>query len=304
MFDGIHRGHAALLRRVVRRARALGLPSVVIGFDPPPIAILAPQAPPYRLTRRETALRRFAELGLDRAWLLRFSRRMAELQPDAFVRYLGEHLELAELWVGYDFRFGKARRGGIEELRAMGADRGFDVHRFAELTEDGRAVSSSWVREALRAGEVETAERLLGHSFTLEGPVVHGDGLGARKLVATANVSLPPEQLLPAIGVYAAWGELAGALIPAAVNIGRRPTLTPAGRVIVEAHLIGWEGDLYGRRLILHIGRRLRDEARFDGMAALREAILRDIDQAAGWLRGRTPPQGTLEDPEELPGNG
>lgn len=285
VFDGVHRGHRSLLEAVIARARSLGVPSLVITFDPHPISILAPGAPPHLLTPRPAKTRILAEVGIDLVWFLPFSRSLAALTPESFLEdLLLRAVRPREIRIGHDFRFGHDRRGDFELLREFGQRLGFSVRRHEAVREEGRILSSSRVRRALERGEIAEAERILGHSVLLEGVVGAGRGEGHRLLVPTANLELPAEQFLPGRGVYAAWAELGGALCPAVANVGVRPTLTRDERATVEVHLIDWAGDLRGRILPVHLSRRLRPERKFESLEALRAAVLADIERARALL--------------------
>jgi riboflavin kinase/FMN adenylyltransferase len=277
VFDGVHLGHQALLAQVLRSAGECA--SVVIGFDPHPVEVLAPDVPPHRISAPSVHRRKLAATGIDHVWYLPFSRVLAELDPAQFVDYLLARLDLRSLWIGYDFRFGKNRTGDAAFLRAAGERAGFSVHTFGPLEARGRPLSSTWIREALREGEVELAWEILGDPFELEGEVMHGLGLGARELVATANVRPHPRQLLPALGIDAGWarGESIEGRVPAAISVGKRPTVGEDLEVAVEAHLLDWSGDLYDRPLRLLFARRLREERRFEGLDELRGEIARDL---------------------------
>ncbi len=309
VFDGVHRGHRALLEVVLERARERGMAALAITFHPHPVSVFAPSGPPHLLTGPSRKIRLLTELGCDAVWLLPFSRRMADLRPAEFVEdLLLADLPLAELWVGYDFRFGRGREGDVDFLRREGDRLGFEVHQFGPVHERGRVLSSTWAREALASGDLDELRGILGHEFVLEGTVGRGLGQGARLLVPTANLDLPPEQLLPGDGVYAAWAELRGALLPAVVSIGVRPTLAEGSGRVVEAHLIGWEGNLRGELLALHFGRRLREQRRYPGLESLRRAIAADVVEAKDWLAGREPmaepatPRPRPQDPNERDG--
>jgi riboflavin kinase/FMN adenylyltransferase len=292
VFDGVHRGHRALLETVVRRAEGLGRPSVAVTFDPHPISILAPSAPPHLLTARPLKMRYLAELGLDYVWFLPFSRALAAMSPEDFVRkLLLRVLRPREVWIGHDFRFGHDRRGDAALLQAEGIACGFEVFQFEAVRDRDRILSSSLVRASLSRGAIEEATEILGHSVVLEGPVGYGRGQGAKVLVATANLVLPPEQFLPARGVYAAWAEVDGELHPAVLNVGIRPTLTAGAETVVEAHLIDWRGDLRGRILSLHLVTRLRSEQTFAGLEELRAQVGRDIAAARHLLAARGEPR-------------
>jgi riboflavin kinase / FMN adenylyltransferase len=291
VFDGMHRGHRALIEAVVRQAADLELRSLVVTFDPHPATVLGDPSLPHLLTDRALQLRYLAELGVDRAWMLPFSRRMAAMEPRAFVEgLLLRHTAIAELWVGHDFRFGRNRSGDAAWLRAEGREHGFAVHEFPAVLDGDQPFSSTRIRAALARGEISEAARMLGHTVLIEGRVGRGRGQGTKVLVPTANLDLPVEQFLPAHGVYAAWAETPGSLVPAVVNIGVRPTLVDDPRTIVEAHLLGWSGDLVGARLGLHLGEWLRPERNFKGLDALRSAVRDDIAAADHWLRAHPLP--------------
>ncbi|MBK8231461.1 MAG: hypothetical protein IPK72_12930 [Candidatus Eisenbacteria bacterium] len=201
VFDGVHRGHRALLESVLMRAAALEATPVAISFHPHPIEILARGVPVHRLASREQKLRALAELGFTHAWLLPFSPAMAALSPRAFLDVLLARLDLRELWVGADFRFGNRREGTIDLLRELGRERDFTAEVFPPVLDAGCAWSSSRVREALRRGAVEEASRVLGRTYLLEGRVGFGRGEGGKLLVPTANLVFPEGTCLPARGV-------------------------------------------------------------------------------------------------------
>ncbi len=291
VFDGVHRGHRALVETVIERARREGGRSLAITFDPHPIAVLAPAAPPHLLTPRPVKIRYLAELGLDLLWVLPFSRALAALTPTAFLEsLLLPVIAPVEFWVGHDFRFGHDRQGDYPFLQAAGERLGFTAHRLTAVTEEGRILSSSAVRSALLRGEVAEAESILGHSFLLEGAVGTGQGLGRKLFVPTANLDLEPERFLPVDGVYPAWAEVGGELVPSVVSIGTRPTVTDDPRRVVEAYLLDWDGDLRGRPLPLHLGPRLRPQVKFASQAELRDAIADDVRRTRDWLAARPGP--------------
>jgi riboflavin kinase / FMN adenylyltransferase len=285
VFDGMHCGHQALIGAVVRRAAERGMPSLVVTFDPHPATVLIRPVVPHLLTGRALQLRYLVELGVDRAWMLPFSRQLAAMEPRAFVEeLLLRHAAIAELWVGHDFRFGRDRSGDASWLRAEGRRHGFVVREFPAVLDGDQPYSSTRIRAALAEGEIGEAARMLGHTVLVEGRVGRGRGQGAKILVPTANLDLPAEQFLPAHGVYAAWAEIPGTLIPAVVNVGVRPTLVDDPRTVVEAHLLGWSGDLVGIRLGLHLSVRLRPERRFQGIKELLAAVEQDMATAGRWL--------------------
>ncbi|MEZ4653598.1 MAG: riboflavin biosynthesis protein RibF [Candidatus Eisenbacteria bacterium] len=284
VFDGVHLGHRQLFARVVGSAVESGATSLAIGFDPHPVEVLAPHVPPHRISAPAVHRRRLAEAKLDHVWYLPFSVQIAALEPLAFVEMIHARFPFRELWIGYDFRFGRDRAGDSTTLVESGRTLGFSVSVFGPVTSGERPYSSTWVRESLRAGDVEAAASVLGAPFEIEGEIVRGLGLGARELVATANVQPHPRQLLPALGIYAGWARGGGLPdpVPAAISVGLRPTISQDLAVAVEAHLIDWSGDLYGQRLRICFGSRLREEKRFEGLDELRVAIRDDIAAARG----------------------
>lgn len=286
VFDGVHLGHQALLAKVV--ASDDGCTPVVIGFEPHPVEVLAPDVPPHRISAPSVHRRKLAATGIDHVWYLPFSREMAELDPGQFVELILARLDLRSLWIGYDFRFGKNRAGDAAFLRPAGEKAGFAVHDFDPIVTGRRPLSSTWVREALRAGDAMLAWEILGSPFELEGQVVHGLGLGSRELVATANVRPHPRQLLPGLGIYAGWARAEGfeRPVPSAISVGLRPTIQDDLGVAVEAHLLDWSGDLYGRPLRLFFADRIREERKFRDLAELRDAIEVDVAQTRARIAG------------------
>jgi riboflavin kinase / FMN adenylyltransferase len=287
-FDGVHRGHQALVAAAVARSRATGGAAVVLTFDPHPARVLRPQEAPAALTTLAQKEELVAALGIDRLVVVEFDTRLAALSPEAFAReVLQQALGARHVVVGESFRFGRGREGDPRRLEALGASLGFAVEVVPPLLEGGRAISSSRVREALESGDVGEARTLLGRDYFVDGEVVRGDGRGRTIGVPTANLA-PEEQILPANGVYAARCRTgAGAWHAAAVNVGERPTFG-GGRVRLEAHLLDFEGDLYGAQLRVAFHERLRGEQRFDGKDALVAQIRRDIEA----VRARLPPPG------------
>ncbi|MGE0454208.1 MAG: bifunctional riboflavin kinase/FAD synthetase [Vicinamibacteria bacterium] len=283
-FDGVHLGHQALVRRIVERARATTGSAVVLTFDPHPARVLAPERAPEALLTLEQRAELLAGLGVDRLAVLPFDAAMAGLAPEAFAeRVLAGALGARAVVVGEQFRFGRGRSGDVAMLRAAGARLGFEVLSVAPVVEAGVRVSSSRVRAALAAGEVELAGRLLGRLPFVDGRVVRGDGRGRQLGFPTANLDVL-NQALPGPGVYAAWCRLPdGRMHGAAANVGRRPTFG-GGDLTVEAHLLDHAGDLYDRTLRLSFVRRLREERRFDGGDELARQIGADVHAARAAL--------------------
>jgi riboflavin kinase/FMN adenylyltransferase len=285
-FDGVHRGHQALVKAAVARARASGGPAVVLTFDPHPARVLRPRDAPAALTTLAQKEELLAELGVDRLAVLLFDAALARLSPEAFARaVLRDTLGAGDVVVGESFRFGHRREGDARSLVELGARLGFAVHAVPAVLEDGSPVSSSRVRFELGRGHVGAATALLGRPYFVDAAVVRGDGRGRRIGVPTANLA-PDNEILPAPGVYAGYCRLpAGEWWPAVVNLGRRPTFG-GGELALEAHLLDFAGELYGARVRLSFHERLRDEQRFSSQEALVARIREDVARARGLLSG------------------
>jgi riboflavin kinase/FMN adenylyltransferase len=284
-FDGVHRGHQAILARLRERAVALGLPSCVVIFEPQPREFFTPELAPARLTRLRDKLTLLAEAGVDRVLCLAFNRRLRELSAAEFVRaVLVDGLGVRHLEVGDDFRFGCDRAGDFDFLLQAGASNGFSVEAASTVEVQGQRVSSTRVREALAAADFALAEDLLGRPFQLAGRVVHGQALGRQLGTPTANVQLKRRRV-PLTGVYLVSTEVDGQRWPGVANIGVRPSVASDGNAHLEVHLLDFSGDLYDRRLTVAFHRKLRDEQRFASLEALKAAIAADIAVArAYWL--------------------
>ena len=288
-FDGVHRGHQALVAAAVARARETGGAAVVLTFDPHPARVLRPDAAPSALSTLAQKEELVTALGIDRLVALAFDARLAALSPDAFVReVLASLLGARHVVVGESFRFGHARQGDARTLEALGGRQGFDVQVVEPVLHAGRPISSSRVREALVAGDVKGAAELLGRPYALDGRVVRGDGRGRTLGIPTANLRAE-DQLLPARGVYAGRALVpSGEWCTAVVNVGERPTFGGTG-LVVEAHLLDFAGGLYDARLRLSFHARLRGEERFATPQALVERIQQDVRAARELL---PPPAG------------
>lgn len=282
-FDGLHVGHRQILRTVTERAAALGGEPVVYTFDPHPRKVLQPDRAPSMLTTTEQKLELLEAAGIGVVVLEPFTRAFAETSPDTFVReYLHARIAPLEVYVGYDFHYGRDRAGSMRLLTELGPRLGFAVTIIPEVTIDGADVSSSRIRALLVAGEVAQAARLLGRPFALRGAVVAGDRRGRTIGFPTLNLAAENE-VLPGLGVYTGHVRLldgpdAGASLPAVTNVGRRPTFKADDPPLAESHLIDFHGDLYGRRIEISFEARLREERRFPSVEALREQIARDVE--------------------------
>ena len=280
-FDGVHLGHQVVLEALTARARALGLPSLVITFEPQPMEFFRPEQAPARLTRLREKLEAIAGSGVDRVLLIRFGTRFAEVGAETFVReILVEKLGIEHLYVGDDFRFGKGRVGDFSLLQAMGEQYGFGVESLETVADEGVRISSTRVREALQAGDLAHAERCLGRRYRICGRVGHGHKRGRTIGFATMNIALL-RRSTPLRGVFAVQVlGLADVPLPGVANIGNRPTLKGDNRFLLEVHLLDFSDEVYGRHVEVDFVERIRDEHKFESFDALREQIGRDVQRA------------------------
>ena len=282
--DGVHVGHHAILDRVIADARRRDVPSVLISFDPHPLAVLAPERLPPQLQTRRQKLDALEDTGLDHLLLLRFDAAVAALDgPRFFDEVLTPPLRFASIWVGETFRFGHRRTGDLDVLSRIGARHGFEVHGVPPVIVDGEPVSSSGIRRLVAAGDVERARRLLGRPYAIGGEVVSGEGRGQELRTPTANLRVTNE-LLPGNGVYITETVALAARQPSLTNVGVRPTFAGTTRT-VETHLLEFEGDLYGEWLEVRFLARLRDEIRFASASDLADQIARDRAAAIAYFQ-------------------
>jgi len=275
-FDGVHRGHRTLIERVVAKAIESATASCVLTFEPHPREFFASDAAPARLTRLRDKLELIAAIGVERVHVVRFDARFAALSAARFIDdVLVRGLGLFRLIVGRDFRFGAGRKGDFATLEAAARRDGFTLEAMPDIALGGERVSSSAVRAALQAGDFSQAERLLGRPYTISGKVIHGAHLGRGLGFPTANIALG--QRPPLGGIYVVEVEGLG---PGVASVGLRPTVNPVATPLLEVHLFDCDQELYGRRLRVRFLRKLRDEAKFDSLPALREAIARDAAEA------------------------
>jgi len=283
-FDGVHLGHQALLERALRHAKALNVPSCVLTFEPHPrefFAARAGQPAPARITRLRDKLELMAAAGIDRVHVARFGEALASLPAERFVEdMLVRGLRVRALAVGKDFRYGKGRAGDAAALRAAADRHGFELDLVGDVSLDGTRVSSSAVRDALVAGDLRRAERLLGHAYTISGRVAHGSKLGRDLGFPTANILLRRPPPLRGILVVEVEGLSEGKK-PGVASLGLRPTVNPVPRPLLEVHLLDWTGAaLYGRHLRVRFLEKLRDEEKYGDLQQLKKAIAQDVRQA------------------------
>ncbi len=280
-YDGVHRGHQAILIPLVQAAHAAGNPAVVVTFFPNPVVVLRGIEEPVYLDTPDERARLLGELGVDVVLTLTFDRALASLTAEEFMRALNERMDLRQLWVGSDFALGRNRQGDIPTLQAIGEQLGYPVHVTGDVKIDGERISSSQIRALVRAGEVVQAARLLGRLYTLEGPVAHGDGRGRELGFPTANVAYWPRKIIPAYGVYATWTWVDGQRLPSVTSVGVRPTFEPPDSAPrVEAYLIDYKGDLYNRPVRVEFLEFLRPELRFSSAQALIDQMVLDTQNA------------------------
>ena len=279
VFDGVHLGHRAILGAAVAHARATGSPALACTFEPHPMEVLQPDRAPLPITTLDERLDLIAACGIDGAVVLEFTRELAAVEPEAFVKdVLVDRLAARQVVVGFNHRFGRGARGDAALLRELGSRLGFSVDVIEPLTVDGVPVSSTAIRAALGRGDLDAAARMLGRPYTLPGKVVAGAGRGRTLGFPTANVA-PDRPVLVAAGVYACTVEVGGQRRQAVVNVGVRPTFGEEA-LAVEAYLFDFSGDLYGQTVRLAFVSRVREERRFGSIDALRAQIADDVEAA------------------------
>jgi riboflavin kinase/FMN adenylyltransferase len=284
-FDGVHRGHQAMLARVIAVARDRGLTASVLTFEPHPREFFTPAAAPTRLTSLREKLELLAAHGVDHVHVQRFSRAFAALAPEAFVeRTLVGQLAARWVLVGEDFRYGAKRTGDFASLAAEAGRHGFELEAMPTVTNGGTRVSSSAVRDALARGDLKRAAELLGRAYSISGRVVHGAKLGRALGFATANVQLKHNRP-PLGGIFAVRVAGVGAAPRDGVaSLGVRPTVHADGRPVLEVHLFDFDGDLYGAHLTVEFLAKIRDEERYADLDTLKAQIARDCDAARALL--------------------
>ena len=292
-FDGVHRGHRAMLQRLVEKTRELRLPCSVLTFEPHPreyfeaINAQARSSPaPARLSRLREKLELLAEAGIERTHVLRFGARLASLSPERFVEdVLLRGLGVRWLLVGRDFRYGAKRAGDFAALQSAAQMQGFGLEAMGDVMDGGQRVSSSGVRAALAAGDLAGAARLLGRDYSMSGRVAHGERLGRTLGFPTANIVLRRRPPLAGVFVVEAELEETHRKLRGVASVGRRPTVKRDAAPLLEVHLFDWAAELYGRHLRVTFLHKLRDEEKYDGLDALRSAIQRDAQQAKDYFK-------------------
>lgn len=280
-FDGVHLGHQMIINNLVEQGKKLGLPTVVVLFEPHPLEYFKATEAPSRLTRLREKIAHLKTLPVDVVMLLRFGEHLANLEPEDFVRkYLVNGLGVRLLVVGDDFRFGKQRRGNFQLLQSLGVDYGFTVNDSATLLSDGLRISSTAIRQALETGDLEQARLMMERPYSVCGRVVHGDGRGRQLGFPTANIQLFRKKS-PVRGVFAVTAAgISEQPVPGVANVGIRPTVGGEQRVILEVHLFDFDEDLYGKQVEIIFQQRIREERKFASFEQLTEQIGKDAQQA------------------------
>jgi riboflavin kinase / FMN adenylyltransferase len=289
MFDGVHLGHQQVIGAAVADARRARGDAVVVTFEPHPLEVLRPSAKPVLLTTVEERLALFEDAAVDLALVLPFDLEFSKLPAQSWLDdVLGRRLRARGIFTGSSYTFGHRREGNTDRLTAWGRDRGIPVHLIPSTLVSGEPVSSSRIRTALAEGLVDEAARLLGRWYALEGRVVPGSGRGHELGFPTANLEIPARKVLPGRGVYATFVDAGGRRYESATNVGHRPTFG-GGSLVVETHLLDYNGNLVGDTITVSFVARLRPEQTFAGPAALLHQVRADIQRARELLAGVGP---------------
>jgi len=284
VFDGVHRGHQHLIRRLVAEAHDAGQLAVVLTFFPHPDVVIRKIEEPYYLTTAEERAALLLDLGLDYVITHPFDDEIRQMRAGDFVDQLLTHLKIKRLWVGEDFALGYKREGDVMFLRERGREYDFTVDVIDMLeTDDNGRVSSSLIRESLRSGDVEKARNLLGRSYSVSGEVIHGQARGRTIGFPTANIDVWRGKIIPANGIYAGWAYLGDERFMAMTNVGVSPTFAYKG-VTVESYLVDFDRDIYGENLTITFEKYLRPEQKFDGIESLIKQINRDVVEGRQFL--------------------
>ena len=279
VFDGVHRGHQEIIKALTAGAHANDAPAVVLTFDPHPAKVLG-RGDIKMLTLPDERAELLREMGVDVVITHPFDKDVANITALDFVKQLKNHLGLQYLVLGYDSTLGKNREGNVTRLTEIGQELGYAVEVVAALSDESGVISSTEIRKLISTGNVAEAARLMGHLYSLYGPVIHGDGRGKRINVPTANIGYSHEKIIPANGIYACWAYLQGERFRAAINIGINPTFTPDKQIPnVEVYLLDFDREIYGQEVRLEFVARLRDEVKFDSVDVLVEQIWKDVAQ-------------------------
>jgi len=285
-FDGVHLGHQELIRSLIEGSKEENCTSIVITFFPNPIVHLGKIEDPFYLTLPSEKENFLSGLGIDSILTIRFNHSVSRLSPQDFISILHRQLKFTCLLIGYDFRLGADREGGFSTLEKLGREMGFCVRAIDPLEQGSQPISSSSIRAEIINGNMETANKMLGYTYSITGQVIHGDGRGKHIGLPTANISVWDGKLLPMNGVYAAFTKLDDRRYPAVVSIGVRPTFyaVPSERTI-EAHILNFSDQIYNKNLTIEFVARLREEIKYESVSALMEQVRKDINDTEEILK-------------------
>jgi riboflavin kinase/FMN adenylyltransferase len=279
VFDGVHRGHQQVISKLTAGARTNGAPAVVLTFDPHPAKVFG-RGEIKLLTLPGERAKLLGDLGVDVVITHPFNMSVANITAFDFMKQLKERLGVSHLVLGYDSTLGKNREGNATRLAEIGLELGYTVETVTALGDESGVISSTEIRKLITVGNVSEAARLMDHPYRLQGLVAHGDQRGRTIGFPTANLNYAREKVVPASGIYACWAHVRGARHMAAVNVGTNPTFTPDKQTLnVEAYLLDFDEDIYDESITLEFVQRLRDELKYDSVAALIEQIKRDVEQ-------------------------
>lgn len=280
IYDGVHLGHQKIIRRVVERAKEIGGMSCVVTFDPHPREVLIPDTAPDLLTSTKKKIELLEALGLDAVCLIRFTREFAQVEARKFVKdFLINTLRTRAIVEGYDWRFGKGRKGDVELLREIGKDNGYEVEQVDGVVIDGQIVSSTLIRELVLEGDLDKAAAYLGREYSITGDIVEGSRMGREIGFPTANIE-PHHEAIPPNGIYAVRVDVAGERKNGTLNIGVRPTVTEEKKRTIEVHIMDFYRDIYNEEIEVTFVERLRDEKKFPSVEALTDQIKKDVEKA------------------------
>jgi riboflavin kinase/FMN adenylyltransferase len=277
VFDGVHRGHCEIIRKLTDEAHANDAPAVVLTFDPHPASVLTGREIKCLTTRDERAAL-LGNLGVDVVITQPFTRDLASVSAREYMARIKRSLEIKHLLIGYDFALGKGREGNASRLAEIGQELDYEVEVISAVGDESGVISSTEIRKLVSTGNVSEAAKLLGYNYALSGAVIHGDGRGRSINIPTANIDYPKQKVIPSNGIYACWATIGAERFKAATNIGFNPTFTPDKNTpSLEAHLLDFDHDLYGQEVKLEFVARLRDEIKFNSVEALLDRIWDDI---------------------------
>jgi riboflavin kinase/FMN adenylyltransferase len=288
VFDGVHRGHREIIRKLITDAHTNHAPAVLLTFDPHPASVLTGQEIKCLTTPEERA-DLLGSLGVDIVITQRFTRDLAAATAFEYMSHLKQTLDLKHLLIGYDFALGKGREGNANRLTEIGRELGYSVEVVHALSDESGVISSTEIRKLVATGNVSEAAKLLGYNYPMGGEVIRGAGRGKTINFPTANIDYPKQKATPYNGIYACWAHLGSEKFMAATNIGFNPTFTPERQTpSLEAYLLDFDRDIYGQQVKLEFVSRIRNELRFNSVEALIWKIQEDVDKTRELLSGKS----------------